>query len=61
MQDEMSIWLDWLRAHPELQTLVASAALVFAAWLANWIVKRILVRSTLYRPRPTSCRRWSCR
>lgn len=44
MQDEMSIWLDWLRAHPELQTLVASAALVFAAWLANWIVKRILVR-----------------
>jgi len=44
MQDEFSIWLDWLRAHPELQTLVASAALVFAAWLANWVVKRILVR-----------------
>lgn len=44
MQDEMSIWLDWLRAHPELQTLVASAALIFAAWLANWVVKRILVR-----------------
>ena len=44
MQDELSIWLDWLRAHPELQTLLASIALVFAAWLANWIVKRILVR-----------------
>ncbi len=44
MQDEMTIWLDWLRAHPELQTLVASAALIFAAWLANWVVKRILVR-----------------
>lgn len=44
MRDEMSIWLDWLRAHPELQTLVASAALIFAAWLANWVVKRILVR-----------------
>ena len=44
MQDELGIWLDWLRNHPELQTLVASAALIFAAWLANWIVKRILVR-----------------
>ncbi len=44
MQDELGIWMDWLRAHPELQTLVASAALIFAAWLANWIVKRILVR-----------------
>jgi miniconductance mechanosensitive channel len=44
MQDELSTWLDWLRTHPELQTLVASAALIFAAWLANWVVKRILVR-----------------
>ncbi|MGA6096503.1 mechanosensitive ion channel family protein [Stutzerimonas marianensis] len=44
MQDELSSSLDWLRAHPELQTLVASAALLFAAWLANWVVKRILVR-----------------
>jgi len=44
MQDELNIWLDWLRGHPELQTLLASAALVFAAWLANWVVKRILVR-----------------
>ncbi len=44
MQDELSSSLDWLRAHPVLQTLVASAALLFAAWLANWVVKRILVR-----------------
>lgn len=44
MQDELSSWLDWLATHPELQTLVASAALLFAAWLANWVVKRILVR-----------------
>ena len=44
MQDEMALWLDWLRAHPELQTLVSSVALVFTAWLANWVVKRILVR-----------------
>ncbi|WP_217474866.1 mechanosensitive ion channel family protein [Stutzerimonas stutzeri] len=44
MQDELSIWLGWLSEHPELQTLVASAALIFTAWLANWVVKRILVR-----------------
>ncbi|QGZ30309.1 mechanosensitive ion channel family protein [Stutzerimonas stutzeri] len=44
MQEELSVWLDWLRAHPELQTLVASATLIVAAWLANWVVKRILVR-----------------
>jgi len=44
MTDEFAGWLDWLRAHPELQTLLASATLIFAAWLSNWIVKRILVR-----------------
>lgn len=44
MQDELSIWMGWLRAHPELQTLVTSIALITAAWLANWVVKRILVR-----------------
>src|SRR5690606_35546536 len=44
MNNEFAGWLDWLRAHPELQTLVACTALIFAAWLSNWIVKRILVR-----------------
>lgn len=44
MTDEFAGWLGWLKAHPELQTLVACAALIFAAWLSNWIVKRILVR-----------------
>lgn len=48
MQEQVTIWLEWLRAHPELQTLVASAALIATAWLANWVVKRILVRG-LYR------------
>ncbi|AFM32360.1 MULTISPECIES: mechanosensitive ion channel family protein [Stutzerimonas] len=48
MSDDLAGWLDWLRAHPELQTLLASATLIFAAWLSNWIVKRILVRG-LYR------------
>ena len=44
MSHDLAGWLDWLRAHPELQTLLASATLIFAAWLSNWIVKRILVR-----------------
>jgi len=44
MSDDLAGWLEWLRAHPELQTLLASATLIFAAWLSNWIVKRILVR-----------------
>ena len=44
MNNEFAGWLDWLRAHPELQTLVACTALIFAAWLSNWVVKRILVR-----------------
>ncbi|AHL76388.1 mechanosensitive ion channel protein MscS [Stutzerimonas stutzeri] len=44
MQEEWNVWLEWLSEHAELQMLVASAALVFAAWLANWVVKRILVR-----------------
>ncbi len=48
MPEQMADWLDWLDQQPHLQTLLASAALIFAAWLSNWIVKRILVRG-LYR------------
>ena len=48
MKEQLTIALDWLGKHPELQTLAACAALIFAAWLSNWIVKRILVRG-LYR------------
>lgn len=44
MQEDLNIWLEWLSEHAELQMLVASSALIFAAWLANWVVKRILVR-----------------
>ncbi|WP_413044093.1 mechanosensitive ion channel family protein [Pseudomonas sp. YJ42] len=44
MQEDLNVWLEWLSEHAELQTLVASSALIFAAWLANWLVKRILVR-----------------
>ncbi|MCF7202051.1 mechanosensitive ion channel family protein [Pseudomonas oligotrophica] len=42
--EQLTGWIYWLDAHPYLQTLLASAALILAAWLCNWIVKRILVR-----------------
>ncbi|TBU97980.1 mechanosensitive ion channel family protein [Stutzerimonas kirkiae] len=44
MREEWAVWLVWLGNHPELQTLLASSALVIAAWASNWLVKRILVR-----------------
>ena len=44
MQSELNTWLDWLRAYPELQTLSACVGLLLAAWLSNWIVKRVLLR-----------------
>ncbi|TWI53846.1 miniconductance mechanosensitive channel [Pseudomonas duriflava] len=36
--------LDGLRHYPEIYTLMSLALLILAAWLCNWIVKRILVR-----------------
>lgn len=53
MTDDLAGWLDWLGAHPELQTLLACTALIFAAWLSNWIVKRILVRGVYHLLRHT--------
>ncbi len=40
----MTIWLDWLSQHTQLQTLLACCALIILAALANWLVKHILVR-----------------
>ncbi len=48
MFDDVSRWVDGLSATPELQTLYATALLIFVAWLSNWVVKRVLVRG-LYR------------
>jgi miniconductance mechanosensitive channel len=48
MHERLSAAFAWLQAHPELHTLVAVSTLLLAAWLGNWIVKRILVRG-LYR------------
>ncbi len=53
VQEKMTLWLAWLRTYPELQTLAACAALITTAWLANWVVKRILVRGLYRILRPT--------
>ncbi|MCW9059250.1 MAG: mechanosensitive ion channel family protein [Gammaproteobacteria bacterium] len=48
MYDDVSSWWHGLSDSPQLQTLYATVLLIFVAWLANWVVKRILVRG-LYR------------
>lgn len=40
--------LNWLEHYPDLYTLLSVLLLLVAAWLANWLVKRILVRG-IYR------------
>jgi miniconductance mechanosensitive channel len=44
MRRELTGWLSGLEAHPELQTLVGASALILAAWIAYWVVHRILAR-----------------
>jgi miniconductance mechanosensitive channel len=34
----------WLEQYPHIYSLVCLVLLLFAAWLANWLVKRVLVR-----------------
>lgn len=34
----------WLESYPELNTLISALALLLAAWLSNWVMKRILLR-----------------
>ena len=44
MNDLYSNTQDWLEHYPELYSLIGLALLILAAWLANWVVKRILLR-----------------
>lgn len=48
MLAQYEILQTWLEQYPELNTLLSAAALVLAAWVCNWIVKRILLRG-IYR------------
>lgn len=44
---------DWLENYPHLYTIIGLSLLLLVAWVANWIVKRILVRG-VYRVLKTS-------
>ncbi|MDP1931080.1 MAG: mechanosensitive ion channel family protein [Gammaproteobacteria bacterium] len=48
MQAQYEAALEWLEKYPELYTVLSVSVLLLAAWIANWIVKRILVRG-IYR------------
>jgi len=48
MNDLYSNAQQWLEHYPELYSLTGLSLLLLAAWLANWVVKRILLRG-LYR------------
>lgn len=45
MNDAYNKALAWLELYPKLDTLTALIALIMTAWLANWLVKRILVHT----------------
>lgn len=45
--------LQWLEQHPQLYTLISVALLGLVAWIANWLVKRILLRGLFHALRAT--------
>ena len=44
MPAELAPWLDWLQEQPTLYAALCACLLIFVAWLANWLVKALLVR-----------------
>ena len=38
---------DWLENYPYLYTLISLCLLILTAWLANWVVKKVLIRGLL--------------
>ncbi|OEC35760.1 miniconductance mechanosensitive channel [Pseudomonas cuatrocienegasensis] len=48
MKEHYAAALAWVERYPELHSLISLCLLLLAAWMANWVVKRILIRG-LYR------------
>jgi miniconductance mechanosensitive channel len=48
MKQHYAATLEWLERYPHLHSLISLGLLVLGAWIANWLVKRILLRG-LYR------------
>lgn len=44
MLEQYEATVAWLEHYPDLFTLISVCGLLIAAWLSNWVVKRILVR-----------------
>ncbi|MGN5519530.1 mechanosensitive ion channel family protein [Halopseudomonas sp. Lyrl_26] len=44
MESQYNDVINWLERYPQLYTLIALTALILGAWIANWVVKRILIR-----------------
>ncbi|WP_271195309.1 mechanosensitive ion channel family protein [Pseudomonas turukhanskensis] len=44
MEQHYEDTVHWLERFPYLYSLVALILLLFAAWLANWLIKRVLIR-----------------
>jgi miniconductance mechanosensitive channel len=44
MEQHYDAAVQWLERFPYLYSLIALILLLFAAWLANWLIKRVLVR-----------------
>ncbi|HWK54450.1 MAG TPA: mechanosensitive ion channel domain-containing protein, partial [Hyphomicrobiales bacterium] len=47
MNEQLNAWLDRLQANSTMGTVVACVSLLVAAWLTNFLVKRIIVRAFL--------------
>ncbi|WP_185268392.1 mechanosensitive ion channel family protein [Halopseudomonas xiamenensis] len=53
MESQYNDVINWLEHYPQLYTLIALTALILGAWIANWIVKRILIRGLMHLLRAT--------
>ena len=47
MEAQYTDAINWLENYPQLYTLISLCLLILGAWLANWVVKRILVRGLI--------------
>ncbi|HCD04666.1 MULTISPECIES: mechanosensitive ion channel family protein [unclassified Methylophaga] len=50
---------EWLENYPHLYTLIGLSVLILVSWIANWLVKRILVRGVYRILRNTQLGRYS--
>src|SRR5690606_30328889 len=48
MQSQYNDLILWLEEYPQLYSVLALSALIIGAWIANWIVKRILIRGLMH-------------